>query len=41
VQATTTRTVDGVDARNKGKLINAQQADDIARAAARYSEETK
>jgi len=41
VQATTTRTVDGVDARNKGKLINAQQADDIARAAAGYSEEAK
>jgi len=39
VKATTARTVDGVDARNKGKLINAQQADDIARAAARYTEE--
>jgi hypothetical protein len=39
VQATTARTVDGVDALNTGKLISARQADDIARAAARYSEQ--
>ena len=41
VKASTSRTVDGVDARNTGKLIDRGQADDIARAAARYSEETK
>jgi hypothetical protein len=41
VKATTSRTVDGVDARNTGKLIDRGQADDIARAAARYSEEGK
>jgi len=39
VAATTSRTVEGVDAKNTGKLINARQADDIARAAARYQEE--
>ena len=39
VQATTARTVEGVDARNQGKLIDRQQADDIARAAARYTQE--
>jgi len=41
VKASTSRTIDGVDARNTGKLIDRGQADDIARAAARYSEETK
>lgn len=41
VSATTSRTVEGVDARSNGKLINARQADDIARAAARYQEENK
>ena len=41
VKASTSRTVDGVDARNTGKLIDRGQADDIARAAARYTEEAK
>jgi murein DD-endopeptidase MepM/ murein hydrolase activator NlpD len=41
VKATTTRTVEGVDALNTGKQIDRQQADDIARAAARYTEEAK
>lgn len=39
VQATTARTTDAVDARSNGKVINAQQADDIAQAAARYNQE--
>jgi murein DD-endopeptidase MepM/ murein hydrolase activator NlpD len=39
VQATTERTVEGVDARNQGKQIDRQQADDIARAAAQYNQE--
>ena len=41
VKASTSRTVDGVDSRNTGKLIDRGQADDIARAAARYTEEGK
>ena len=41
VQATTTRTTAAVDALNTGKIIDRGQADDIARAAARYTEETK
>ena len=41
VKASTSRTVDGVDSRNTGKLIDRGQADDIARAAARYTEEAK
>jgi murein DD-endopeptidase MepM/ murein hydrolase activator NlpD len=41
VKATTSRTVDGVDARNTGKLIDRGQADDIARAAALYSKDGK
>ena len=40
VQATTERTVAGVDARNQGKTINPQQADDIAQAAARYNQQS-
>lgn len=39
VQATTERTAEAVDARNQGKTINRQQADDIARAAAAYNQE--
>jgi hypothetical protein len=39
VQATTARTTDAVDERNTGKKIDRGQADDIARAAARYAEE--
>lgn len=40
VQATTERTVEGVDARNQGKQIDPQQADDIAQAAARYNQQS-
>lgn len=39
VAATTARTVEGVEATANGKTINRQQADDIARAAARYGKE--
>jgi hypothetical protein len=39
VAATTSRTVAKVDEKNTGKLIDRGQADDIARAAARYSDE--
>lgn len=39
VQAATARTVAGVEARANGKIINRQQADDIAQAAARYTKE--
>lgn len=39
VQATTERTVAGVDAHSNGKQIDRQQADDIARAAAQYNQE--
>lgn len=41
VQATTARTADAVDARANGKTIDRGQADDIAKAAARYSEAAK
>jgi murein DD-endopeptidase MepM/ murein hydrolase activator NlpD len=41
VQATTARTTAAVDALNTGKTIDKQQADDIAQAAARYTEEAK
>jgi hypothetical protein len=41
VQATTSRTTAAVDALNTGKIIDRGQADDIARAAARYTEEAK
>ena len=41
VQATTSRTTAAVDALNTGKIIDRVQADDIARAAARYTEEAK